>query len=318
MIDQSKNDTPTGGWTEETHDPQSCSDLWKRVIATAMTDASSKDYSDRLEIVEWMGTDYFIDVCLMAEVDVAWVSRVLEEIIQQSNPIVSKAVMYSYRSGCALGSTDKKLLYWVAMLPFFNVALTSEGAVGLNWLVPGQMYEGAWIATAALGCRQVLLVLAFATPVFLAWKVWRSKSGPMPLISLLIVFTNGIWFFVLLPYNAFVWATLFHGIQYLPIVMIFHLKDQKSLGDQRGWLYHTVRFYGMCLALGYALFQCLPHAYMLAGFGLVESALVVAAVINIHHFIVDAYIWRLKKTDTNRRIVDAGAPEVAAAGGQHR
>jgi hypothetical protein len=30
------------------------------------------------------------------------------------------------------------------------------------------------------------------------------------------------------------------------------------------------------------------------------------AMINIHHFIVDAFIWRLKKSDTNRGIVDSG------------
>ncbi len=29
------------------------------------------------------------------------------------------------------------------------------------------------------------------------------------------------------------------------------------------------------------------------------------AMINIHHFIVDAVIWRLKKSDGNRDIVDS-------------
>jgi len=34
----------------------------------------------------------------------------------------------------------------------------------------------------------------------------------------------------------------------------------------------------------------------------------VVAVINIHHFIVDAFIWRLKKTDSNRKIVESASP----------
>ena len=29
-----------------------------------------------------------------------------------------------------------------------------------------------------------------------------------------------------------------------------------------------------------------------------------SAAINLHHFVVDAYVWRLKKQDSNRRIVE--------------
>ena len=45
---------------------------------------------------------------------------------------------------------------------------------------------------------------------------------------------------------------------------------------------------------------------MLAGFGPAESVLLVVAVINIHHFIVDAYIWKLTPGGTNRRVLQAG------------
>ena len=34
-------------------------------------------------------------------------------------------VMYSYRSGCQLSRIDKKLLWWVSMLPFFYTFLTT-------------------------------------------------------------------------------------------------------------------------------------------------------------------------------------------------
>ena len=74
----------------------------------------------------------------------------------------------------------------------------------------------------------------------------------------------------------------------------------------RGPLYHTVWFYSACILLGYGLFNCWPRAYMLAGFGPAESVLLVVAVINIHHFIVDAYIWKLRPGGTNRRVLQAG------------
>jgi len=226
------------------------------------------------------------------------------------------AVMYSYRSGCLLGSTDKKLLWWVAMLPFFFTFFAGNNS-GLDWIVGKQTLAIDYPAaeTALTWLNEALKYCAFVAPPLLFIKIWRSASGPMPLIAMLAVVTNAIWWFALDALDAFVWATVFHGIQYMAIVMIFHVRDQMNRPtNRRGRLYHAAGFYVMCVALGYALFRVLPLAYGFAGFGSVESALLVIAAINIHHFIVDGYIWRLKKTDGNRRIVDSGTPSVETSG----
>ena len=46
-------------------------------------------------------------------------------------------------------------------------------------------------------------------------------------------------------------------------------------------------------------------AYIMMGFCAGASYFLVVAAINIHHFIVDAYIWKLRPGDSNRRLVDA-------------
>lgn len=224
------------------------------------------------------------------------------------------AVMYSYRSGCKLHNKEKAALWWISMLPFFYAFFVGKG-IGLDWLVPASILDEAWVDDARRWSSRILIVLAFATPPLLVYRVWRSGSGVMPLISMMVLVSNGIWWFVLPPLGAFAWGTIFHGIQYLAIVIIFHLKDQmRREGNVHGRLYHALWFYGACLLLGYGLFNVLPLAYQLAGFGRVESLLLVVATVNIHHFIVDAYIWRLKQTDSNRRIVDADSslPEVSS------
>jgi hypothetical protein len=218
------------------------------------------------------------------------------------------AVMYSYRSGCALLPADKRLLRWVATLPFLAVFVRGRNS-GLGWLLPDHVFyewpvlmtyqNYAFLALGVLTCLSTLVLMA---------KVWRSPAGPMPLISILVVITNGFWWFVLPLRDAFVWATIFHGIQYLAIVMIFDVKDQMSRpGNRHGPLYHALFFYGASLLLAYGLFKLLPLAFFSAGFGLVESWLLVVAVINIHHFIVDAFIWKLRPSDSNRRVIDSGA-----------
>lgn len=220
------------------------------------------------------------------------------------------AVMYAYRSGCQLLPGDKRLLWWTSMLPFFYAFVGDQGS-GLHWLLPESVLASAPFDGGHRLVMRVLTFVAFGGSLLLYMKVAGGSSGPMPAISLLMLVANGAWW-ILLPQQAFVWATIFHGLQYLAIVTIFHVRDQMAQPDNaRGRLFHVATFYGASLLLGYGLFSCLPWGFVLAGFGMVESIALVVATINIHHFIVDAYIWRLKPGDGNRSIVESGVPAPA-------
>ncbi len=220
------------------------------------------------------------------------------------------AMVYAYRSGCQLLPGDKKLLWWASLMPFIYAFLTDQGS-GLHWLLPARVLAMPQVRSAGLFLFYTLPYVGFAAALLIFVKVARSASGPLPLISLMMLITNAVWW-CLLPQQAFVWATIFHGIQYLAIVTIFHVKDQLARHDNsRGRLYHIAWFYAASLLLGYGLFSCLPWAFVVVGFGMVESIFLVVVAVNIHHFIVDAYIWRLKKGDGNRGIVESGLPVAA-------
>lgn len=215
------------------------------------------------------------------------------------------AVMYSYRSGCMLNSRNKNGLWYVAMLPFV-FALLSPSGVALNMVAPTWIMHHSVVHAVLTILNTALPWLAVLALTALIWNIWRSSSGPIPIISVMMLVSNGAWFFILGPLQAFAYATIFHGLQYLAIVIIFHVMEQKArASDHHSTLYHVLWFYAICLLIGYGLFNCMPLAYVWAGFGTVESVLLVAAMINIHHFIVDGYIWRLKKSDTNRGIVES-------------
>lgn len=219
------------------------------------------------------------------------------------------AVLYAHRSGCHLAPRDKRLLLWTALLPFFYACISSPNA-GLFWFFTKEEVQSVpAAATAVRALSTTLPVLGLAAP-FLVWaKIWKSASGPMPVLSLLALVANGIWWFTLTAMGAFFWATVFHGLQYLVIAAIFHVREHvQQPENRRRPAVHALWFYGTSLALGYALFHALPRAFTFAGFGMVESMLLVIAAINVHHFIVDAYIWKLRPGDSNRRVVEAGAP----------
>jgi hypothetical protein len=217
------------------------------------------------------------------------------------------AMLYAYRSGCIMNPTQKRLLWSCALLPFLLVVLHTVDKHIIPWLMPHEPWIGdpRLVATLSAVAAGVSL-LSIAGPLAFFFFTWRSDSGPLPLISLLAVMANAIWFVLFPAIEGVLWVTVFHGVQYLAIVMIFHVREQMARpGNRHGAAWHVARFYSMCLLLGYGLFSCWPWFFRLLGFGYPESLLMVIAAINIHHFVVDAYIWRLRPGDSNRRVVES-------------
>jgi hypothetical protein len=230
------------------------------------------------------------------------------------------AVMYCLRSGTTLSVREKQALWWVAMLPFARAFLGGTHS-GLGWFVPRDVLMTVPLLPSAVqALTSLIAVLTFVVPVALVTE--RRKWGaskPLPLIVLTILLSNGVWWVVLDYLDAFVWATIFHGLQYLAIATIFYVRDQNELtapGRVRRPLVHAAWFYAVSALLGYGLFYCWPYAFRLVGFGQAESMLLVIATINIHHFIVDRYIWRVGFVRKARLEAAAGpAGHVAAAVG---
>ncbi len=227
------------------------------------------------------------------------------------------SAMYAYRSGCPLASRERSLLRAACLLPFFRAFLGGAPfGHGLGWFVPyGTLAANEARFQVMSASLTALNWLSMGAPLALfAWIAYRSRVGSasgngeragLPLLALVLMLSNASWW-VLFPYwDAVVWATILHGLQYLGIMAIFHAQDQVDRpGNTHGRGYHVMLLLTACVVLGYALFQCWPRAYMWAGYGKVESFYMVIAAINIHHFIVDAYIWKIRK-DRNLRTVVA-------------
>lgn len=207
------------------------------------------------------------------------------------------AALYCYRSGCQLGDRERSLMRWSCMVPFFRALLGgAKQGYGIGWLVPPELiYQSPISESLMTNAAFVLDVLTFAMPAAL-FLVLRRRGENLPLLALIAMVTNGMWFVLFGGLGAFVWSTVFHGIQYLTLLAVVYAKDQAASPTNRhGALYHVSVLYGVCVLGGYALHQCWPMAYVMAGSGLLEAMLMSAAVLNLHHFIVDAYVWRLRR-----------------------
>jgi len=123
----------------------------------------------------------------------------------------------------------------------------------------------------------------------------------------MIVATSAVWLTLFNYVNAFFWAALFRGVQYLAIATIFHVKERRQAPGGRSAAYYGVGFYGVSVMLAWILFVVWPESYTWAGFDGGLTAQLTVAVINIHHFVVDAYIWKLRQAPNYRVVVDMPA-----------
>ncbi len=227
------------------------------------------------------------------------------------------ASMYCFRSGCQLDSGERRLLRATCLMPFlWSFLAGTPTGVGLGWFVPmSALSSQPWLLQLWQDAVDATRILTFAAPLGLwLWIARRSRASEpgrearpgLPLVSLLLIVTNGIWWVVFNDdyFNAFIWATIFHGLQYLAVVAIFHVREQTARpGNRHGRSWHVATLYAACVGLGYLLFQCWPLFYVPLGWGRTESLYLVVAMINIHHFVVDAFIWRVRGDSRNRQVV---------------
>ena len=218
------------------------------------------------------------------------------------------SVMYAYRSGVGLGEVEKRLVWWTCLVPFAWTLLQPQSGLGKLVIYAGVRATPP-LDAARWGASATLTVLTLVAPI--ALFVWlRARHGlVMPMVSVLVIYSNAVWWTLFTYLDAFVYVTIFHGLQYLAIVTIFHVKDKtRAVGSRHGATFHTATFYLVCVVLGYVLFNVWPDAYRWAGLNVGKSVLLVTAAVNIHHFIVDAYIWRLRRDPNYRNVVEAEHP----------
>jgi hypothetical protein len=214
------------------------------------------------------------------------------------------AVMYAMRSGAKLDQKDKAQIWWVCLLPFLYALFTAKEG-GLAWFVSAETIATIpGLSVAYQGVVGLLSIAVLLLPLSLFWQLHRSKGRKVPLISLLLQVSNGIWWLTTDYLSAFWWTTAFHSVQYLIIVVSQHVKEQMArdnskLGRLHTPLFHGAWFYGLSFVLAGFLFFAVPVVvYPPLGFDTAQSILMMTVIINLHHFIVDGFIWKNKPPQT--------------------
>jgi tetratricopeptide (TPR) repeat protein len=227
-------------------------------------------------------------------------------------------IMFARRGGHQLTRRQQHLLKaaffasYLMLLVSFNTGPSSDPLV-LSLALPASVARP--IANAAV----VAFALAAGAGVVALIKQRRGPAVALPLVLLL---TQALWFVapamismvtgVTAPqtrYSSGILA-LMHSAQYLWITQYFAKRE-------KGREWSAARYWFTVIAGGIVLFLPIPWAAStLARLDFTSSVLIVTAIVNIHHFMIDGVVWKLRDPRVaNALTTDADA---AARGADRR
>jgi hypothetical protein len=223
------------------------------------------------------------------------------------------ALMFLGRRGVKVERLEKRLIYSSFLLSYALVLLSIHGVMPGADYAPIQ-YPGTYrfltlglpagfVTPAFAAAALAYLSLVVVTFALLLRRASLRDLGPTAALFL----TQALWFSVpsiarhygvlgdVKPFSIehvayfFAWVAFGHALQYL-WVTTYYAQGRRPAGEQ-------LRYYGMCLAAGTVLWGVpglIFRGPLAPPTGEASVFVMVMAVANIHHFILDGAIWKLR------------------------
>ncbi len=230
------------------------------------------------------------------------------------------ALMFLRRRGVEVSPTAKRLIYLSFLLSFLLTLLAFHGASGGGEYAPVQPYGGGaftpirlgipspgWeIAFAGVACADLALLVAAAVLLL-------RRAAPGDLVpSAVLALTQMLWFSLPAaartwgwfgddsPFAsdraaaAFFWVATGHSVQYLWITTYYAARSA-PFGRRVGYLAKTLVAGSFIWSAPALLYRASVEGSALGGIAFDQDVFVVlAAAVNIHHFLLDGAIWKLR------------------------
>jgi hypothetical protein len=212
---------------------------------------------------------------------------------------VGITIVYAMRSGFHFTKIEKGLLeLWMFGIYLYTITRGHTSTAGGDYL--GIKYPGLGLP---LWLPDIFFwVMVFGAVGFIFCFIQKSIENKkvLPLIILLPPIAQYLWFVPLsyVPnYNSLV--PFFHSFQYMLIAWGMHLAERAQIQSQNKSSINVFKETGIwyvgVVFIGYMLFQGFPRLIsMFFGLPVNMTEGVFIAGVQLHHFIVDGVIWKLR------------------------
>lgn len=206
------------------------------------------------------------------------------------------AMLYPLRQGARLDAREKRLLglplYASWILSLLGLLRLSGPARNPAYELVRRAYPGPMLHGWAIGLGLVGLAASTAGVVLVA-RGRRARGVPLPWPTYAVLSAQIAWFTIALYHPLFniLLVPMFHGLQYLALTS-WHATREPGVGSP--WRF--VGYLLVVLGLGFVIRPVLFSVFTSpdATRALLSTA-AVASFVNLHHFLLDGRIWRLRE-----------------------
>ncbi|MDZ4832904.1 MAG: hypothetical protein SGJ27_03810 [Candidatus Melainabacteria bacterium] len=216
------------------------------------------------------------------------------------------ALIYCYKRNYIMNNIEKEIFrYFILSMSAYVIVrfLTFQEFSPRNFYGVPIPFWGPLPLVFFNASRWILIGLTIAFIGVLFKKAIMERKF-MPIPSILLIATvaalglskgsdnSMLWFYV---------PGFYHGSQYLAVCLSYYLKERGMPEGMDTWKmaretvrWPAVKYVGTVILTGCFFYVGIPHFFMQMGldFGMVGG--LVLGVVNYHHFITDAAIWRLR------------------------
>jgi len=231
-------------------------------------------------------------------------------------------MMFARRSGAEISASERRCLRsafvasYLMLLASFETGGSTDPLILSLGLPPKFTFP-----------LRLVFGVAFLVFTFLGFRRLIRTMGARALVApLTLAFTQFLWF--VLPtllelnslsqvpqtrYSSGILAVL-HSAQYIWITSYYQRREARAAG-QKSW--HLAAYFATLVAGGIALF--IPGPWLVSylfHYDFTTSFLIFVSLVNIHHFILDAKLWKLRDKRVATLLVDQGdnaSPATSAA-----
>jgi tetratricopeptide (TPR) repeat protein len=228
-------------------------------------------------------------------------------------------MMFLRRNGATVNTAERRLLHYAFVASYIMLLISFQTGASGDPLVLSLGLPARFAHPAELLMAAVFLVLSAVAFMRLAKSGLRALAAPLTLLL-----SQFLWFLVPIllalamrieipqsRYSSGILAVL-HSAQYLWITSYYAQREARAAG-RVGW--SRLAYFGALIAGGIALF--IPGPWIVSyvfHYDFAVSFLIFTALVNIHHFILDGAIWKLRDSRVATLLTARGgrAAETAA------
>jgi hypothetical protein len=207
------------------------------------------------------------------------------------------AMLYPLRQRARLEVREKRLLalplyvsWLISLLGLLRVGVQARNPA---YDIVSSTFAPVQLPTWALVLALVPLLASFGGVALVA-RARRRRGVPLPPASLAVIATQVIWFGwgLFYPFFNVVLVPVFHSLQYLALTGWHYTRGERTRG-----LPAFAAYVAVVLVLGLVinpglLIVFVPHGTSMQA--LTVAAAVISAI-NLHHFLMDGRIWRMRE-----------------------